>query len=1003
MKQIYHILLAVLWLLCPLSSGADNVIIEHYAEKDGLPSNSVNCALKGSEGFLWFGTWHGLSRFDGTRFYNYSSSLGQGLNSPPQKIETMVEDVNGNLWLKTSDWKLFVFLKKEERFQLVADDIKPYTRNIQIIKIQQGADGGVLLLTKSKELLQANTDKDGRVKIVRLIDSQAYVDRNYRLLRNIVGENQAYIFWQGADYSIACVKKGVERMLVPQTDYVSFHVVGDLIYLTRQDGAVTTVDIKRGITDSYDGPYPFRKELSEGVSYIDSQGNAWNIDNNSIYRYNIQTGTSELYPITFFGRVCDAKIVEVPGRGLIFLTSGGDIYIYNNVLRRMRNFKEYDYFRQSDSKPSFFDVFCDEQGVIWLSSAQNGIYKIYYPQNLFSLITLPGFDTANGVRTIYQQANGDVLVGLRDKTMLRLDRHGTLKNRYTYDDYHIGSVYYIMTDRSGNIWLSTKGDGIALMIPDNTAKDGFRISRYLPNADDKWSLSGRDVYMTYQDTRGHIWVCTLDGGLNLVVLDNGRIRFANKYNAFSRYPQYGQYMEVRNIVEDASGRLWIGTIDGLMSIDSRFTDYRNINFETYHNNEVSALVNSDVYSMYKSKQGNIWLSSFGCGVGQIASYDTVRHMPIVRPIDQKVFGPNTVALSINEDFYRRMWFSFAKSLAYYDGRIAQVRMFSAADGLPDVDFEETSSLANSNGEMWFGCKQGILVYKGGKRSTTTDAYPTRIVGLRIGNKDYRTLKEDPVVEGSITGAKEITLTHRQNTFTLEFAALTYTHQGNISYRYKMEGLDNEWHNTGTTREVSFNNLPAGHYVLTIETINSDSPDTKSFCTLRITVLSPIWARWWAVLLYICIIGGLLLWLRKKWKQRHTAYTLPAQKEVQLPSEDYLKLLEDKDRQFVDQLNGIIDNNIFNPEFSVNTIPQTMGISRSAFFKHLKEVTDLAPVDYIKEYRLLKSVTLMRTTDLGVTEIAYHVGFNNSSYFTKCFRKRFGKTPREYLLEIRKSE
>ena len=129
--------LCSLFMAVEMPAAEGDMIIEHYAEKDGLPSNSVSCAFKGKEGFLWFGTWHGLSRFDGVRFYNYGSMPKFGLNSPPQRIETMVEDSNGNLWLKTSDWKLYVFLKRRESFHLVADDIKPYTQNIQVITMAE--------------------------------------------------------------------------------------------------------------------------------------------------------------------------------------------------------------------------------------------------------------------------------------------------------------------------------------------------------------------------------------------------------------------------------------------------------------------------------------------------------------------------------------------------------------------------------------------------------------------------------------------------------------------------------------------------------------------------------------------------------------------------------------------------------------------------------------------------------------------------------------------------
>lgn len=71
------------------------------------------------------------------------------------------------------------------------------------------------------------------------------------------------------------------------------------------------------------------------------------------------------------------------------------------------------------------------------------------------------------------------------------------------------------------------------------------------------------------------------------------------------------------------------------------------------------------------------------------------------------------------------------------------------------------------------------------------------------------------------------------------------------------------------------------------------------------------------------------------------------------------------------------------------------MSRSAFFKKLKSLSGFAPVDYVKELRLSKAARLIETTDSSITEIAYSVGFRDAGYFGKCFRKKYGMTPKEY--------
>jgi AraC-like DNA-binding protein len=109
----------------------------------------------------------------------------------------------------------------------------------------------------------------------------------------------------------------------------------------------------------------------------------------------------------------------------------------------------------------------------------------------------------------------------------------------------------------------------------------------------------------------------------------------------------------------------------------------------------------------------------------------------------------------------------------------------------------------------------------------------------------------------------------------------------------------------------------------------------------------------------------------------------------------------KDVQFLEKIHQVIEENMDDSDFNIDTIASGIGLSRSAFFKKLKSLTGLAPVDLVKEIRLNKSVELIKNTDLSVSEVAFAVGFKDSGYYSKCFRKKYNQTPREYMNEWRK--
>ena len=120
-------------------------------------------------------------------------------------------------------------------------------------------------------------------------------------------------------------------------------------------------------------------------------------------------------------------------------------------------------------------------------------------------------------------------------------------------------------------------------------------------------------------------------------------------------------------------------------------------------------------------------------------------------------------------------------------------------------------------------------------------------------------------------------------------------------------------------------------------------------------------------------------------------------------DSYEQYLVKKDVQFLEKIHQVIEESMDDSDFNIDTIASGIGLSRSAFFKKLKSLTGLAPVDLVKEIRLNKSVELIKNTDLSISEIAFAVGFKDSGYYSKCFRKKYNQTPREYMSEWRKGE
>lgn len=931
-------------------------IIRHYTTDDGLPNDIVNCVLKTSDGFMWFGTWYGISRFDGTHFHNFPNTLSATSDQPPRKVEAMVEDSCGNIWIKTLDWRLSVFFKREERFKNVFNELKPYTRNLQIIKIQPDGNGGVLLLTKDKNLLLAKTDGKGDVKITLLADSRGKVDAvSSRLTDDLVDIRNGYASWVGKDYSLFTCR------------------------ITA--GAPRSETYWRGY---------FGQLASQYMARTDSKGNAWTLTDNEL-TVKTKEGTVSHITLSLKGKITEPEFFEGGMQGAFVLTPAGEALRIDPQTHAVERFSAMEQFSNSKGYTRFLGMLLDDDGILWLTTGDDGVYSILFPPSQFRLINLDPQTSGNGVRSLFQMPNGDVWVGTRSKNLYIRYADGRPKTELTYAQYHIGSVYNIMRDSRGRLWLSTKGDGLVMAIVDKNAPAGYRFRRFTHEQNNPKSLSGNNIYVTYEDSRHHIWVGTLDGGLNLISERGDSITFINKFNGMPSYPGFGLYMEVRNMAEDRNGRLWIGTIDGLMSLQTDFRRTADIRLTTYRDNG-EMLANSDIYSLYRDDQGCIWVCTFGGGLSKITGEKDRK--PVLDVIGVREGLKDDVILSAVGDKKGRLWLGNTHGLSCYDGRTNRVTTYGQADGLPPVDIEEAAALSNGNGEIWIGSKEGILAFNPDRLRRTRARFPVRIVSCIINNEDIRQLDCRNVTDASLPYATRMRLSHDQNMFTLEYAALNYVNQQNITFRHRLDGFDRDWHYDGGGHMASYTNVPPGDYTFVVEAIDAADPTHPNTCKLQITILPPWWATWWAYTLYIlaAVVAAwfALRYIRYQIRLKNDIYVQTKIAEFQRKF-----TLEQEDVQFLEKVNGIIDSNLANSDFDIATISQQLGMSRSSMFKKLKAMTGEAPSEYIKNRKLAKAVDMLKNSNHSISDVAYATGFSDVGYFGKCFRKKYGMSPREY--------
>ncbi|MFA9390779.1 MAG: two-component regulator propeller domain-containing protein [Prolixibacteraceae bacterium] len=105
---------------------------------------------------------------------------------------------------------------------------------------------------------------------------------------------------------------------------------------------------------------------------------------------------------------------------------------------------------------------------------------------------------------------------------------------------------------------------------------------------------------------------------------------------------------------------------------------------------------------------------------------------------------------------------------------------------------------------------------------------------------------------------------------------------------------------------------------------------------------------------------------------------------------------DAEFSFIEKASRLVESNLLDANFSVETLAEKLRISRTSLHRKIKAHTDQSTSEFIRFVRLKKALTMLRSGEKSIDEIGYAVGFNSASYFSSCFKKQFGKSPKEFL-------
>ncbi len=525
-----------------------------------------------------------------------------------------------------------------------------------------------------------------------------------------------------------------------------------------------------------------------------------------------------------------------------FATESG-IFILNTSTGKFTNLrKKYlDPYTLSDN--AVYCLYKDVEGGVWAGTFFGGInyfskqyskFQKYFPD--YSENSISG----SAVREICEDANGNLWIGTEDAGLNKL-------NAKTGDITHFEptgvstSIAYtnvhglIIVDK--DLWIGTYQHGLDIM----DTRTG-KVKKHYSAGPNKNDLKSNFIVSLLQTKNGNIYAGT----------SKSLYRYDAASDGFFPPAEVPQEMFISCLLEDHDGTIWVGTHNNGIYFFNPYTKEKG-HLENDPNNK-NSLTTNHINALYEDRFRNLWFATEGGGLCRLD-----QNKKVLTRFTTKDGLPSNFVFKVLEDNKGNLWVTTSKGLVNLDLDAGTTIIYTKENGLLNDQFNYNSGFKDATGKLYFGSVRGMIMFNPAEFKQSSFTPPIYFTGFQVHNKEVEINTDNSFLQQSIVFTNAVTLPHDQTSFSIDFAALSFTSSKKTEYKYLMKGLDKEWTSIKTNRKVYFTDLKPGKYTFKLKASSNGIWNTEEK-QLVITVLPPMWATTGAYLLYVLLGIALLYYL-----------------------------------------------------------------------------------------------------------------------------------------------
>ncbi|MBI9039108.1 MAG: histidine kinase [Bacteroidales bacterium] len=803
----------------------NRITTENVKIEKGLSQNSVFCILQDKLGYIWFGTWDGLNKYDGYKFYVYNKT--NGLSG--QTINALYEDKKGIIWIGTDKGlnkfnrkkqKFTHYLHNEENPQSIVDDNITTIAEDNDENLWIGTSHGLSKFDKKTEGFQNYLNYPGDNRGIRsnVINKMCFDENDF--------------LWIATNYGLIKFDKNNNR---PTRFYHTSNDTGSL-----NSNTILFV-------------------------YNDNSNNLYVGTDNGLNRFNASQKT--------FSKVhyCCEDSIKSNRITSVFEDNSGNLWVgtgENGIFVREKNTNWFSHHinKNSDQKSLSNNmiscIYEDRTSTIWIGTL-NGVNKIDEDKGEFRIYRqlLPNGDnqSVNYIRSIIEdEAEVYWLATLAGINIVNLKTGENViiqNDPYNNNSLSENNIRSIIKDRNHNYWIATDHSGL-----DKFDRTNNEFTHYTHGVLDTNCICDNKTSCLIEDYLGNIWVGTNDG---LSRIDPETEEITNYFND----PKDNESLShnfIRCFFEDSDSNLWIGTDDGLNKFarkDNKFITYKNDSLNP------TSISDNRIFSIYEDKFGVLWIATVYGGLNKMD-----RETDEFKSYSKDKGLPHNLIYDILEDENNNLWISSNWGLSKFNTFYEKFINYDATDGLQGNEFNLGASLKSSNGIFLFGGTNGLTYFIPEKIKTNLNKPPLVLTNFKIFNEEQGR---------EIFNYDTIRLNYDDNFFSFEFSALDFSSPLKNSYKYKLENYDKNWViRDANTRFAEYTKVSPGTYYFKVKGSNNDGIWNESELIITVIIKPPWWTTWFFRISF-GVLMIVLIWFLINRRFKHVKSSHEVEKKVLL--------------------------------------------------------------------------------------------------------------------------